>query len=99
MCCESSKNQVRSNLLKEKWFFQYILCVCTDCPAGGARAVIKDGENGLLVPVNDSAALADAMCRVVSVDGLSEKLSRNSVKIREEQSLEKIIEKWMEIVL
>ncbi len=73
-------------------------CVCTDCPAGGARAVIKDGENGLLVPVNDAEALADAMFRVVSVDGLAEKLSRNSVKIREEQSLEKIIDKWMEII-
>ena len=34
-------------------------CVCTDCPAGGARAVIKDGENGLLVPVNDTDALRD----------------------------------------
>lgn len=73
-------------------------CVCTDCPAGGARAVIKDGENGLLVPVNDAEALAEAMCAVVSVDGLAEKLSRNSVKIREEQSLEKIIDKWMEII-
>ena len=73
-------------------------CVCTDCPAGGARAVIKDGENGLLVPVNDAEALADAMCSVVSVDGLAEKLSRNSVKVREEQSLEKIIDKWMEII-
>lgn len=73
-------------------------CVCTDCPAGGARAVIKDGENGLLVPVNDAEALAEAMCAVVSVDGLAEKLSRNSVKVREEQSLEKIIDKWMEII-
>ena len=73
-------------------------CVCTDCPAGGARAVIKDGENGLLVPVNDAEALAAAMCAVVSADGLAEKLSRNSVKVREEQSLEKIIDKWMEII-
>lgn len=73
-------------------------CVCTDCPAGGARAVIKDGENGLLVPVNDAVALADAMCRVVSVDGLAEKLTRNSVKVCEEQALEKIIDKWMEII-
>lgn len=72
-------------------------CVCTDCPAGGARAVIKDGENGLLVPVNDAVSLAEAMKRVVSENCLSEKLSENAVKIREVQSLEKIIEKWMEI--
>ncbi|MBE6790546.1 MAG: glycosyltransferase family 4 protein [Ruminococcaceae bacterium] len=73
-------------------------CVCTDCPAGGARAVIKDGENGLLVPVNDAVSLSEAMKRIISEKGLSEKLSENAVKIRDEQSLEKIIEKWMEII-
>lgn len=73
-------------------------CVCTDCPAGGARAVIKDGENGLLVPVNDADALASAMKRIVSEDVSAEKLSRNAVKIRDEQSLDKIIDKWMDII-
>ena len=33
-------------------------CVCTDCPAGGARAVIHDHENGLLTPVGNADALA-----------------------------------------
>ena len=73
-------------------------CVCTDCPAGGARAVINDGENGLLVPVNDADALADEMKRIVSEYGLAEKLSANAVKIKEAQSLEKITEKWMKII-
>lgn len=73
-------------------------CVCTDCPAGGARAVIKDGENGLLVPVKDVKALAAAMKRIIEEDGLAEHLSRNADKIREEQSLDKIIEKWMDII-
>lgn len=73
-------------------------CVCTDCPAGGARAVIKNGENGLLVPVNDAQQLSDAMIRVVSEQGLGEKLAFNASQIRETQSLEKIIENWMEII-
>ena len=68
--------------------------VCTDCPAGGARAVINDGENGLLVPVGDSEKLYLAMKRVVEDKELSQKLSRNAVLVRETQSLEKIIEKW-----
>ncbi len=72
--------------------------VCTDCPAGGARAVIKDGENGLLVPVGDSDALYLAMKKIAENDKLAEKLSRNAVMVRENQSLEKIIEKWMEII-
>ncbi len=73
-------------------------CVCTDCPAGGARAVIRDGENGLLVPVKDADALAKAMKRIITEDGLAEKLPHNAVRIREEQSLDKIIEKWMKVI-
>ncbi len=73
-------------------------CVCTDCPAGGARAVIKDGENGLLIPVKDAEALAKAMKRIIKEEGLAEKLSCNAVKIRDEQSLDKIIKKWTEII-
>lgn len=72
--------------------------VCTDCPAGGARAVINDGENGLLVPVGDSESLYLSMKKVAEDEKLSEKLSRNAVTVRENQSLEKIIEKWMEII-
>lgn len=73
-------------------------CVCTDCPAGGARAVIRDGENGLLTPVGDSHALCLAMKKVAENPALSTKLSQNSVKIREEQSVDKITEKWMELI-
>lgn len=73
-------------------------CVCTDCPAGGARAVIKDGENGLLTPVGDSHALYLAMKKVAENHDLAAKLSQNSVKIREEQSVDKIIKKWMELI-
>lgn len=72
--------------------------VCTDCPAGGARAVIKDGENGLLVPVGDSEKLYLAMKKIAENEELSQKLSVNAVAVRENQSLEKIIEKWMEII-
>lgn len=73
-------------------------CVCTDCPAGGARAVIKDGENGMLTPVGDSHALYLAMKKVIENPDLAEKLSENAVKIRKEQSAEKITEEWMELI-
>lgn len=73
-------------------------CVCTDCPAGGARVVIKDCENGLLTPVGDSHALYLAMKKIAENPELANKLSQNSVKIREEQSVDKIIKKWMELI-
>ena len=72
--------------------------VCTDCPAGGARAVIKDHENGILVPVRDAERMYQAMREVIENPELANHLSQNAVRIREEQSLDNIIEKWMEII-
>ena len=72
--------------------------VCTDCPIGGAAAVIKNGENGLLVPVGDADAMAQAIKRIINDKELSAKLSDNAVKIREELSLPNIAKKWMELI-
>lgn len=72
--------------------------ICTDCPAGGARAIIKDHENGILVPVNDANALANAMKEVAGDPELAEKLSVNGTKLREELSVDKIVNQWMEII-
>lgn len=72
--------------------------VCTDCPAGGARAVIKDHENGLLTPVGDAEALYKAMKEIIETPALAKKLGENAAKIREDQSVQKITEKWMEII-
>ena len=72
--------------------------VCTDCPIGGASAVIKDGENGLLVPVGDVESLAEAIKSVISDKELSAKLSENAVKIKDELSLINIARKWMELL-
>jgi len=35
--------------------------ISTDCPCGGPRMVMKDGENGLLVPICDVDTLAEKM--------------------------------------
>ena len=73
-------------------------CVCTDCLGGGAREIIKDGENGLLVPLKDAEALYKAMKRFITDKELSEKCSKNALKIREDLSAEKIAEKWIEVI-
>lgn len=72
--------------------------ICTDCPAGGARAVIRNGENGILTPVGDANALYLAMKNLAENPEFAEVLGKNAVKIRTEQSVEKIIEKWMDII-
>lgn len=73
-------------------------CVCTDCPAGGARAVITDGENGLLTPVGNTHAFYLAMKKIAENPELANKLSENSIKIREKLSVDKIIDEWMVLI-
>lgn len=72
--------------------------ICTDCPVGGARAIINDHENGILVPINDVQAMYKAMCEIADNPKLAEKISKNGTKIREKLSVEKIIDQWMEII-
>lgn len=72
--------------------------ICTDCPAGGARAIIKDHENGILVPVNDAEAMCKAMCEVADNPELAEKLSINGTKLKDDLAVDKIVNQWMEII-
>ena len=68
--------------------------ICTDCPCGGARMVIKNGENGLLVPVGNKDELVYAMKKIADNLELSQKLSQNASKLKLELSIERIATKW-----
>ncbi len=68
--------------------------ICTDCPAGGARMLIKPYENGLIVPMRDPEAMYLAMKTIIEDPILAEKMSINAVKIREELSEENICREW-----
>ena len=72
--------------------------VCTDCPIGGAKATINNGENGLLVPIQNAEVLVNAINRVIEEDGLGDKLSQNASKLRDEISLDSITDKWIKLL-
>ena len=69
--------------------------VCTDCPAGGARMMITDHENGLLTPVGDETALYTAMKELIDNPTLAQTLSEKAVKIRDELTVDAIGEQWL----
>lgn len=73
-------------------------CVCTDCLGGGAREVIENEVNGLLVPMNDVNALYNGMKRMIEDKELAINCGRNAARMRNEQSVEKIADKWLEII-
>lgn len=72
--------------------------VCTDCPIGGARAWIKDGVNGYLVPVNDYVALSEKLTQISDNEQLGKDFSAESRKIRDELSTSTICNRWEEVL-
>ena len=73
-------------------------CVCTDCDFGPAE-LIRDGESGLLVPVDDVAAIAAAMERIADDPALAEKLSWGALEIRQSHGREKICGQYRDYIL
>lgn len=72
--------------------------ICTDCPIGGARAVITDHENGILVPVNDKIAMSNALRELADDVKLSKKIGRNAAKIRGILNEQSICRKWEDFI-
>lgn len=73
-------------------------CVSTDHPTGGAKALINDHENGILIPVGDTAACVKAMLEVIENQAFSEKLSRNAAALRKQLAVETIAEQWLKYI-
>ncbi|MBP3735902.1 MAG: glycosyltransferase family 4 protein [Lachnospiraceae bacterium] len=70
--------------------------ISTDCPCGGPRQLIRDGENGLLVPVRDTNALAAAMERILSDPAAAEKMGTAARSVQETYAPDKALAAWAE---
>lgn len=73
-------------------------CVCTDCEGGGARMMIRDHENGILVPVRDARALYNGMKEIAESPELAQRLSKEASRVREQLSIEKIADQWESMI-
>lgn len=68
--------------------------IATDCPCGGPAELIKDGENGLLVPVGDERALAEAIRRILRTPELERKLGEQAYLIQQVLAPDKVCAGW-----
>lgn len=73
-------------------------CISTDCDGGGAKFLIQNKVNGLLVPKGDEYEMAQAIESVLGDVELSTKISRNAEKIKEELSPNKIYGEWLTLI-
>ena len=69
-------------------------CVSTDHAPGGARLLITHGENGLIAPVGDAEALAQALSRFADDPVLAERCGENARLVTERFAPERIIDAW-----
>lgn len=74
-------------------------CISTDCKPGGARDLIKNGENGWIVPRNDIEVLAERMTSVLSCPEQSDRMAKNALEIRRTHSSKKIFDRWENFII
>lgn len=72
--------------------------IATDCPIGGSRMLIKDYENGILVPVGDRKAMSEAMTRLANDRKLADRMSVEAYKMKTGYSVENIAEIWLQMI-
>ena len=69
-----SRHEPLGNVVLEGWMQRLPLVAAA---SQGPRFLVRDGENGLLVPIDDSAAMAIAIGRVLKDPALAARLAEN----------------------
>lgn len=72
--------------------------ISTDCSPGGARMLIQNEENGLIVPRADSDSLAFAIKRVITDKDFANKISDNAQKVTDTFSKKRILGMWSDYI-
>lgn len=72
--------------------------VSTDCSPGGAALLIKNGENGFLVPRGDADALSEKMLDLIENPALADRFSDEAPKIQSRFSEAAIGDMWSQLM-
>lgn len=69
-------------------------CISTDCSPGGARMIIENGENGLIVPCGDVKRLAEAFSILAENEELRNRFSARARDVMTKFNEESIRDAW-----
>ena len=67
--------------------------VSTDCPCGGPKSIIKNGENGFLVPVNDETVLIHVLEKL-QTSSVRREIGENAKTTSKKFMPEEVFKKW-----
>lgn len=68
-------------------------CVSFNCPFGPSE-IIKDGEDGLLVPIDDVQKLADSICRLIEDEQLRKSMGEKAVENVQRYEPHSVMKQW-----
>lgn len=74
-------------------------CVSTDCSPGGARELINDGENGVIVECGNSDALAKAMVLLLEDRENAQKMGINARRICRRVDKDLVCDRWLDFIM
>lgn len=72
-----------------------IPCISTDCPIGGSKDILNNGEFGILTEVGNAEKMAQAMVSLSEDQTLVNKFSSASKIVKEKYSVNNICNKWL----
>lgn len=67
-----------------------------NCP-GGISQLVKDGETGYLVPLDNEDIFVERVCQLIEDNELRRKMGMVSAKESEQYNIENIISRWMSL--
>lgn len=72
-----------------------ITVVATDCSPGGAKMLIKEGDNGFLLKCGDYEGIADRICYLIENPMMAQAMGEKAKEIRRLYSEKAVIDKWI----
>ncbi len=72
--------------------------VSTDCEGGSSAELIRDGENGFLVPIGDIDALSERLIRLLSDVDLNKRLGSSAAEAGRKYGRPQIAKEWEKLL-
>lgn len=72
-----------------------LVCISTDCPCGGPKTLIDDGENGFLCRVGDAGEMAERMERILRDEERQQSVSDRAIASMERYRQDVIAGQWL----
>ncbi len=73
-----------------------LVCISTDCGGGGAKELINNGVNGILIPKDNTNELVKNLEMILGETAPSTEMAKEAVKIRQKLEPQAIHTKWEE---